>query len=263
MAQHQRKHHRQHKRFRFGRLYGVVCVLLVLVAVVGGSIVFFRVDDITVEGGQRYSSGEIIAATGIEQGDNMFLLNKFDIIDRLEEELTYLDTVVIRRKLPSTIQITVTECTVAATVRNEDTGEWWLMSAGGKLLEQGAQFSVGTTVTGLTFREPGVGTPLAVEEDQRLQLAALTEILTALEQRNMLSQAQSIDLTLSGTVTLHYADRLEVKMKLSSDFDYQVRVLEKVMEEYVLTKWGAEDTGTLDMTQSDGKPHLIRDEAEN
>lgn len=263
MAQHQRKHHRPEKRFRFGRLYGVICVLLVLLAVVGGSIVFFRVDDITVTGNERYSTEEIAAATGIEQGENMFLLNKFEIIDRLEEELTYLDTVVIRRSLPSTIRVTVTECTVAASVWDEGTQEWWLMSAGGKLLERGAQPGSGVTVTGLNFLAPSVGTALAVEEGQRLQLAALTELLSALEAREMLSEADSIDLTLSGTVTLHYADRLVVKMKVASDFDYQVRVLEKVMEEYVLPKWDAGDTGVLDMTQSDGKPHLIRDGAEN
>ena len=263
MAQHQRKHQRREKRFRFGRLYGVICVLLVLLAVVGGSIVFFRVDAVVVEGNSRYTTQEIVAATGIEQGENMFLLNKFEIIDQLEEELTYLDTVVIRRSLPSTIKITVTECSVAATVWDEGTQEWWLMSAGGKLLERGAQSGAGVTVTGLTFLFPNIGTDLAVGEEQRLHLAALKQLLTALESREMLAQAEKIDLTLSGTVTMEYAGRLEVKMKLSSDFDYQVRVLEKVMEEYVLTKWEESDTGVLDMTQSDGKPHLIRDEAQN
>lgn len=263
MAQHQRKHQRREKRFRFGRLYGVVCVLLVLLAVVGGSIVFFRVETVEVEGNGRYTSQEIAAVTGIEQGDNMFLLNKYEIIDRLEQELTYLDRVVIRRSLPSTIRITVTECTVAASVWDEGTQEWWLVSAGGKLLERNAASGAGVTVTGLTFLSPSVGTDLAVAEEQRLHLAALTQLLTALESRGMLELAEEIDLTLAGTVTMTYAGRLEVKMKLSSDFDYQVRVLEKVMEEYVLTKWEEDDTGVLDMTQSDGKPHLIRDEAEN
>ena len=52
-------------------------------------------------------------------------------------------------------------------------------------------------------------------------------------------------------------------MKLSADFDYDVRVLATVMAEHVESKWSAEDTGTLDMTLDDGLPHLIRDASEN
>lgn len=263
MAQHQRKHHRRHKRFRFGKLYAVVCTLLVLLAIIGGSVVFFRVDAVEVEGNARYSRDQIVAVTGIEQGDNMFLLDKYAIIDALEEELTYLDTVVIRRSLPSTIRITVTECAVAAAVRDEATGEWWLVSSGGKLLERGYAGADYLAVTGLSFLSPSEGTDLAVGEEQRLHLSALKQLLTSMEQRGLIADARLIDLTAAGTVKLHYADRLEVKMNLSSDFDYQMRALDKVMKEYVLTKWSGDDTGTLDMTLGDGLPHLIKNEAEN
>ncbi len=35
------------------------------------------------------------------------------------------------------------------------------------------------------------------------------------------------------------------------------------MEDYVQAKWKHGDTGTLDMTLSDGKPHLIKNAAQN
>ena len=53
MAQYQRKHQRKNRRVRFGWLYGVISALLILAAVVGGCIVFFRVDTVVVTGTQR------------------------------------------------------------------------------------------------------------------------------------------------------------------------------------------------------------------
>ena len=113
MGQYQRKHQRKTRRVRFTWLYGVISALLILAAVVGGCIVFFRVDTINVQGNSRYTQEEIVAASGIEQGDNMFLINKFQVIDQMISQLTYLDDVTIRRGLPSTLNVTVTECTVA------------------------------------------------------------------------------------------------------------------------------------------------------
>ena len=136
MGQYQRKHQRKTRRVRFTWLYGVISALLILAAVVGGCIVFFRVDTINVQGNSRYTQEEIVAASGIERGDNMFLINKFQVIDQMISQLTYLDDVTIRRGLPSTLNVTVTECTVAGAVRNGENGEWWLVSSGGKLLER-------------------------------------------------------------------------------------------------------------------------------
>lgn len=259
MAQHQRKHHRKRRRVRFPKLYGLLSALLIVAAVVAGCIVFFKVDQVVVEGNQRYTQEELVAATGIQQGDNMFLLNKFDVIDAMQSELTYLDTVTIRRSLPSTVRVIVTEYTVAAALQDAGTDQWWLISSSGKLLERVDEPGDYLQVTGLELAAPSEGTFLVGIDDQRLQQEALLAILPSLETRGMLDEAQSIDLSAGGQVSMGYANRLTVRMNLSSDFDYQMRVLATVMEDYVLSKWSDTDTGVLDMTLDDGLPHLIRD----
>ena len=98
---------------------------------------------------------------------------------------------------------------------------------------------------------------------QQLQQRLALGLLEAMESRGLLGDAQSIDVSTASTVTMEYAGRLTVKMKMSADFDYDMRVLATVMEEYVESKWSAEDTGTLDMTLDDGLPHLIKNAAEN
>lgn len=261
MAQYQRKHYRKKRRFRFTRVYGVLSVLLILAAIVAGCIVFFRVDHVVVEGNVRYSEEEIVSTTGIEDGDNMFLINKYSVINTLLTELTYVDDVSIRRAFPSTVRIRVTECTVAAAVQDVENGTWWLVSSAGKLLERTDDPAGRLQVTGLQPSAPSEGTDLAVGEEQRLQLDALLQLLPSMEQRELLADGQSIDLSSASIVTMEYGGRLTVKLKLSSDFDYEMRVLATVMEEYVDAKWAAEDTGTLDMTLDDGLPHLIKNAA--
>ena len=146
--------------------------------------------------------------------------------------------------------------TVAAAVQDGSDGQWWLISSDGRLLARADAPGDAIQVTGLTPAAPSEGTDLAVGEDQHLQQQALIELLTALEKRDLLANAQSIDLTGGSMAVMQYDNRLTVKMNLSSDFDYNVRALSTVMEDYVQAKWKDGDTGTLDMTLSDGKPHL-------
>lgn len=260
MAQHQRKHYRKRRRVRFTRLYAVLSVLVIAIAVVAGSIVFFRVSDVEVEGVSRYTEEEIITASGIQEGDNMFLLNKFAIQDQIGAQLIYVDEVHIRRKLPSTIEVDVIECVPAAALEDKNTGEWWLVSTEGKLLEENTDPNGMMQIVGLALVEPKLGEMMQVDENQRIQKQSMEDLLMAMNERGLLEQGRKIDLSSGSVLKLWYADRLEVRLKLASDFDYQMRVLDTVMQDYVLAKWDETDTGTLDITMEDGLPHLIRNE---
>ena len=53
-----------------------VFLTILFIAVIGavGSVMFFRVSEVEIEGESRYSDEQIIAASGIEMGDSMVLL---------------------------------------------------------------------------------------------------------------------------------------------------------------------------------------------
>ena len=259
MAERERKHHRHRRRIRFTKLYGLVSVLVIIAAIILGSIVFFRVNNVEVEGNERYTAEEIMAVADIEYGRNMFLFNKFDVIDDLLSRLPYVDTVTVRRDLPSTIRITVTESSVAAAVEDAERETWWLVNSKGKILERSATSGSYLQITGLNPYDPTVGEDLSVETEQRLSLEALLQLLPSLQDRELIDYAQYIDLSSASVVVMKYAERLTVRMNLSTDFDYNMRVLATVMEEYVEEEWSASDTGTLDLTNDDGLPHLIKD----
>lgn len=67
-------------------------------------------DTVVVTGTQRYTQQEVIDATGIKTGDNLFLMNKYDVAQNIVGELPYIEEIRINRKLPDTLLIQVEEC---------------------------------------------------------------------------------------------------------------------------------------------------------
>lgn len=252
------KHGRdRRRRGRFGFLYKLLSVLLILGAVVGGCIVFFRVETVTVTGSTVYSDEEIIAASGVEQGDNLFLVNKILVGRRLVSQLPYISAANIRRALPDELVITVTQC-VSAGVLEDENGSWWIVDTTCKLLEQGGSElkSRGPLVTGLVPLMPAAGEKLAVSMEQSVKLDALRQILSALEQRELLEKVQSIDLTGEAEIHMEYEGRLDVRMPLySDDFDHLIRVVGEAAASAALSDG---QRGVLDLIVEDGsQAHFI------
>ena len=72
----------------------------------------FNVKVIEVVGSQAIPAHTIISLSGIELDQNMFQYRKSEIIDKVKEN-AYIDTVKVKRKIPDTIEITITERTAS------------------------------------------------------------------------------------------------------------------------------------------------------
>ncbi len=257
---------RRRNRGRFGPLFKLLCVVGVILALTVGATVFFRVEQVTVSGNQRYTQEEIIAASGIQLGDNLYSLNKVRIDQNIRTTLPYIGDLTINRALPSTIQITVTEWEAVAQVAapgveqvaayQEEAGEKavttaqepWLISVKGKLLEPAPPDSAAIRVTGLIPLSPQAGSMMAVPEGERTRLTALTALLEALGEAGM--QSQVSDIRLEATqLMVRYAGRFDVKMKLNADFSYDVRLMQAIREK-MEEQDGEGACGSMDLTRS-------------
>ena len=99
MASPRNKRKRKRGKGRLGPLFKLLCA---------GAV--------AVTGNSRYSQEEIIKATGIQTGDNLFRMNKYQIAHQVLQGLPYVEELTIRRALPSTIVITVKEWDAVARV---------------------------------------------------------------------------------------------------------------------------------------------------
>ena len=128
-----RHNRRRRRRGSLGPLMRVLSVLLTAVAIVAALTLFFKVDQVVVSGNDRYSEQEIIEVSGVEQGDNLILMDKYRIAEKLYTQLPYITEVRINRKLPDVLMVEVVETKAVAVIKGGSSN--WLMDSGGKLLE--------------------------------------------------------------------------------------------------------------------------------
>ena len=245
MSSARNKRRRYRKRGRFGFLYKMLAVLALAAAVVMGATVFFRVQEVVVEGNDRYTDQQIIEASEVVQGDNLFGLNKFQTARQIRRRLPYVEAVNIRRSLPDALVITVTECRAEAQLSEERGG--WLISKNGKVLEHSAIQPRGVIqVQGLDAVQPEAGTFLVVREEQLARCTGLMALLQALDEGGLSERVTWIDMTSPSRILMDFDGRFSVKLPVNGDFVYLLGAMSKAvasLESY--------ETGSLDLTVKD------------
>ena len=240
---------RRNKRYRRSRLtvpLRILSFLLICGAIAAALILFFKVQTVIVDGNERYSDQEILDVTGIQMGENMFLLNKYAISGEITSQLPYIQSVQIRRGLPDTIYIQVEECTPVAAVVQSDGS--WLVSRKGKLLEKVpvAQGEAYPQIIGCELLLPTVASAMSLPQEGNITMDRLMELLECLEGRGMLSQTQSIDCSDPDVLVLHYANRFEVQILYDADFNKKLNALEQI-----IAQLEENEKGTVILTMPD------------
>lgn len=258
MAARRNRRGRRRNRGRFGGLYMLLSILLIFAAILAGCVIFFRVNTMVVTGSSRYTQEEIIAAAEVNQGDNLFTLNKYQIARRILTRLPYVDEVSISRKLPDTLIFEVVESNAVLWV--ESGGSCWLMDSKCKLLEVGDQ-SLGADkpqLLGLTPVDPTVGNSLTVAPEQQDKLDQLQAFLAAIQARQMTGSLTSfIDLTSSNEIRFGYGADLTVVFPLNGDFAHETYQLKLALE--AMDQRGLPRSGTLDQNYESAEIHLLPD----
>lgn len=132
----ERKRNTQKSRRKKRRLKkGVFVFLFLLIAVLAvlSLTIFFPIGTIQVQGKSAYSEQEIVAASGIKKGDNMFWPLFNGSKNRLKKALPYVKTVSYRYALPGTIILSVTPYTAAYQFQVK--GKFVLAAKDGTVLE--------------------------------------------------------------------------------------------------------------------------------
>lgn len=247
-----RRRHSKRRR-RGGFLYKLVSTLLISGAIVLALTLFFRVETITVTGQVRYTAQQIVDATGVERGDNLFLLNKYRVTDNIVTALPYIEIegVRIRRQLPDTLVIQVEECGTPLAVVQE--GVAWLVSPSGKIVDRkdAAAAEQYGTIEGCTLLAPSVGTKLALATEYAEQQQSLLELLAALEEADMIGQVDAVHLEDLDVLAMDYGGRFRVEMNYGADYARDLRLLTLTLEKLEDT-----ETGTIQLTWDDGTVHI-------
>ena len=243
---------RRHGRGRRGRRFGVLYKLLTLVVVCAAAVLaltlFFKVESVEVTGNSRYSAQEIQDACGVQLGDNLYLLSKPDMVQRLHQRLPYIDEVRITRSLPNTLRVQVTEFTTVYAVEQE--GTVWLLTSGGKIVETAAERGDVPLIDGCELLAPSLSGDVSFALELQNRQESLFALLTALESAELTEGVRAIHLGDPTVLTMDYPERFSVEMPYSADYPRLLRYLTLVIEELETNL-----TGVIDLTR-DGEPHF-------
>lgn len=252
-------------------LLQIVAVLAVVLAVVMGLSVFFKVEQVVVYGNKAYSAWNIQEAAGIEGGENLMTFSRTKASGKIISALPYVKNARIGIKLPDTVNIYIEEIDVAYAIQSTD-GTWWLMTSAGNMVEQIDAGIAGsyTKVLGITLESPAEGEPAkAVEEyvaiesetiqedstEETVQVpasalitgydrlkAALT-VLAALEANDIVGEAASIDVSSLSNLELWYGNQYQVKLGDVSDMEKKISWMKSA-----IAQQKDYDTGVLDVS---------------
>lgn len=221
-------------------LVQLLTITAVVVALIMGLSVFFKVENIVVHGAEVYSAWAIQEASGISEGDNLLTFSRARANGQIQAKLPYVEKSRIGIKLPNTVNIYIEESAVTYAIQTED-GIWWLMNSDGKLVEQidsteAAKHTkvLGVTLTGPVLNEQAAATenvptetdafgeiiPVSVTGAQRL--SAALQILEALENNDIVGEAASVDVSVLSAIELWYGTRYQVNLGDNNDMERKI-----------------------------------------
>ncbi len=241
----------------------LITVIAVVFALIFGMSIFFKVKTVTVAGSNKYTPLDVREASGILEGENLLGISEARISTNIKENLPYVDTVRVGIKLPDTVKIEIEELDVVYSVEAEN-GSWWLMRSDGVIVEKtnAAEAEQHTKLLGVKIAKPKVGKeataakPAPVEtteegestppvKDQSAeQLQAAISIFQYLEERGIVGDAASVDVSNMTQLEIWYLDRFQVLLGDSTELSYKVKLAQIAIDEHMQTY----DSGVLDVS---------------
>lgn len=224
---------------------GLVTFLAVVVGIIFVLSVLLRVSEIRVEGNEHYTAQEIINATGLETGDNIFFFDKFSTISRAYTKLPYLEEVTVERRLPGTLTIRVVESKALAYLEVGD--EDWTIDRRCKVLGKALEEEKAALIPvyGINPGTLMIGEKLQRADGVEERVDYLAELLYELQERGLSAETRWIDFSDSNRVSFQFTEKYKVIIGNGDQVDHKFAMLISV-----LSQLREGDVGTIDVSSA-------------
>lgn len=219
--QSRKKKHGSYVLYYF--LCGIVAVAVVAVLSV---TVLFNISRFEVIGETEYTEEEIIAAAGINTGENLLRIDAGAAEKRITSELVYIDRAKVGRSFPDKLVITVEPAVPLASFYIG--GKYYLISEGGRVLDISESRGDYPVITGYVLdpiKEMKTETKTMVggqlEEDGEKRIAAAISIIGYIESSG-LTEDYNIDLTDILSIKVLYDERVELDLGTTAAMDEKI-----------------------------------------
>lgn len=215
---------------------------------------YFNIEKITVKNNLYVTTEEVMASADV-QGENIFLMDKNKIIEKIKNN-PYVDQVKIEKKLPNEIVINITEKEICAIV--EYSGSYVNIDSEGRMVQVVNEFPNGVLplIIGVGIDEYIPGQPLI--KDNETQLEALKKCLTIKNYEGMAEILKAIDISDPDNIVLKTNKNIDIIIGDWEDMDYRLSFAISVLNNPQLEG----KTGTIEVYE-DGKAVFRPDSQED
>ena len=204
--------------------------------------VFFKISSVTVTGTERYEAEDIAAAAGIEPGEPLYSFGSANAAERIKSEFPYVKEVNVTRRIPSSVEVEVTEETPAFVISVAN--DAYIVSDSFKVLER---LPAADAPEGLVRLNTGmvenctVGSALSFRETKLLD--SLKTLWQTLEDYSQNGYVDYIDAVNRFDIYFGFKGRIRVYLGDARECDAKIRFFIKIMEHIY-----DEQSGTLDIS---------------
>ena len=221
---------RMRRRKRMMSVYALVVVLLV--ATFGITMCFtflFNIDEIVISGeSDTYTYMEIVEASGISVGDNLFRIDTEKSEQKILDDLLHVETAEVHRDFPSTLRIRVTRCVPAFNIRY-DKGVL-LVSRKGKILADNNFYTKGVPI--IYGFEPGEKTPgKVINSENENKNSVFAQLVKRYEREDVNDGISAIEMSNESEIVVTYENGNIFRMGNYTDVDYKLELAQNVMND--------------------------------
>lgn len=227
----ERKNKRKKRSTILRKLFAnVAFVLFFIVAVVVALYYGFLLSDIVVLGNETYSSDYIIELSGLQKGRHMLLCDLDEAAQNIRQD-PYLQVEQVNYIFPSRIRIVVKERKEVAGIIGLDYNviiddQGYVLSMSG-----GTDLSGLLQVTGVSMTGFQLGQQLGEGND--LGTATLVQIISKLEEYDLMGSVKSIDMTTPLAITFTAKNGLNVHLGQASDLDNKMSTFSRLLPQFI------------------------------
>lgn len=226
MSRSERQRRRVRRNVRIRILCRIAFLIMTVVAAFLAVTIFFKIDNIEVTATEHYTKDELISASGIEVGGNLFTFRTSAIEKKLLEKYPYLASVSVERSLPNTLVIKAMDSAPAAALTLAS-GGYCLIDEKGKMLEQILTIPEEIpTVTGVTVNDIVEGQYI----DNNAKSELLVSITKELKEKNIIANVDFINVSCVTDVRIGYMGRLDVRLGQADKLKEKIQMMIHIVE---------------------------------
>lgn len=229
ISREERKRKKRIRRIKF------FVKLFLLIGIIAGGITFaltspiFNIKDINVINNVTIPSDTIVSLSGLKSGENIFRFYKGDVINKIKEN-PYVESVEIHRKLPSMIEINVTER--VATYNIDYMGKYAYINTQGYILEISNDSRNMPIIQGATTNEEEIVPGSRLNDEDLRRLEQVIKIMNATKDSGLDGQVTSIDISDENEYSIYLnEEKKRVYLGDASNLSNKMLYVKAIMEQ--------------------------------